>query len=205
MALSIRLARGGAKKRPYYRIVVTDSRNSRDGRFIEKVGTYDPMKPKDDAGRVVLETEKIQAWLAKGAQPTDRVLRFLDAELGKGRQAYVVYPLVEESEALQARAATVEAERLRTTEFREHTVELIHGQMPSKQKSEAMRLFADREAQVLVAVGRRPRTEGWGLESLMLDMAELARQAAFARFGQAAVLHHDEDFQAALVHHAADL
>ena len=77
MSLKIRLTRGGAKKRPYYRIVVADSRSPRDGRFIEKVGTYDPMKPKDDAGRVVLEVEKIQAWLAKGAQPTDRVLRFL--------------------------------------------------------------------------------------------------------------------------------
>ena len=79
MSLKIRLTRAGAKKRPYYRIVIADSRSPRDGRFIEKVGTYDPMKPKDDAGRVTLETEKIQAWLAKGAQPTDRVLRFLDA------------------------------------------------------------------------------------------------------------------------------
>ena len=79
MALKIRLTRAGAKKRPYYRIVVADSRSPRDGRFIEKVGTYDPMKPKDDAARVTLETDKIQAWLAKGAQPTDRVLRFLDA------------------------------------------------------------------------------------------------------------------------------
>ena len=79
MSLKIRLTRGGAKKRPYYRIVVADSRSPRDGRFIEKVGTYDPMKPKDDAARVVLDNEKIQAWLAKGAQPTDRVLRFLDA------------------------------------------------------------------------------------------------------------------------------
>jgi small subunit ribosomal protein S16 len=79
MSLKIRLARGGAKKRPYYRIVIADARAPRDGRFIEKVGSYDPMKPKEDAARVTLETEKIQAWLAKGAQPTDRVLRFLDA------------------------------------------------------------------------------------------------------------------------------
>ena len=79
MSLKIRLSRAGAKKRPYYRIVVADSRSPRDGRFIDKVGTYDPMKPKDDAGRIILESEKIQAWLAKGAQPTDRVLRFLDA------------------------------------------------------------------------------------------------------------------------------
>src|SRR5918994_965026 len=79
MSLKIRLTRAGAKKRPYYRIVVADARSPRDGRFIEKVGTYDPMKPKDDPARVTLETEKVQAWLAKGAQPTDRVLRFLDA------------------------------------------------------------------------------------------------------------------------------
>jgi small subunit ribosomal protein S16 len=79
MSLKIRLTRGGAKKRPYYRIVVADARSPRDGRFIEKVGTYDPMKPKDDAGRVILDAEKIQTWLSKGAQPTDRVLRFLDA------------------------------------------------------------------------------------------------------------------------------
>ena len=79
MSLSIRLTRGGAKKRPYYRIVVADSRAPRDGRFIEKVGAYDPMRTRDDPARVTLETEKVQAWLAKGAQPTDRVLRFLDA------------------------------------------------------------------------------------------------------------------------------
>jgi ribosomal protein S16 len=79
MSLKIRLSRAGAKKRPYYRIVIADARSPRDGRFIEKVGTYDPMKGKDDPARVTLETEKVQSWLTKGAQPTDRVLRFLDA------------------------------------------------------------------------------------------------------------------------------
>ena len=79
MSLKIRLSRAGAKKRPYYRIVVADARSPRDGRFIDKIGTYDPMKGREDPSRVVLETEKVQAWLAKGAQPTDRVLRFLDA------------------------------------------------------------------------------------------------------------------------------
>jgi small subunit ribosomal protein S16 len=79
MSLKIRLTRGGAKKRPYYRIVVADSRAPRDGRFVEMIGTYDPMKPRDAADRVVLDAEKAKAWLAKGAQPTDRVLRFLDA------------------------------------------------------------------------------------------------------------------------------
>lgn len=78
MSLKIRLTRGGAKKRPYYRIVVADARSPRDGRFIEKIGSYDPMKAKDAEDRVVLDVEKAKAWLAKGAQPTDRVLRFLD-------------------------------------------------------------------------------------------------------------------------------
>jgi small subunit ribosomal protein S16 len=78
--LKIRLARGGAKKRPYYSIVVADSHSPRDGRFIEKVGTYNPLLKKDDAARVTLKVESIQAWLAKGAQPTDRVARFLAAQ-----------------------------------------------------------------------------------------------------------------------------
>ena len=79
MAVAIRLARGGAKKRPYYRIVVTDSRNSRDGRFIEKVGTYNPLLAKDSPERVKLDADRISHWLSVGAQPSDRVLRFLDA------------------------------------------------------------------------------------------------------------------------------
>ncbi|WP_321344233.1 30S ribosomal protein S16 [Breoghania sp.] len=79
MALKIRLARGGSKKRPYYRIVVADARSPRDGRFLEKVGSYNPLLPKDSPERVVLMNERIQHWLDNGAQPTDRVLRFLDA------------------------------------------------------------------------------------------------------------------------------
>ena len=79
MSLKIRLARGGAKKRPYYRIVIADARSPRDGRFIEKIGTFNPLLAKDSAERVVLDLEKAKAWLEKGAQPTDRVARFLDA------------------------------------------------------------------------------------------------------------------------------
>ncbi|MBO9546105.1 30S ribosomal protein S16 [Caulobacter sp.] len=78
--LKIRLARGGAKKRPYYSIVIADSHSPRDGRFIEKVGTYNPLLKKDDANRVTLKVESIQEWLKKGAQPTDRVARFLAAQ-----------------------------------------------------------------------------------------------------------------------------
>lgn len=79
MAVSIRLSRGGSKKRPYYRIVVADSRSSRDGKFIERLGSYNPLLAKDDANRVVLDTDRAKHWLSVGAQPTDRVARFLDA------------------------------------------------------------------------------------------------------------------------------
>ncbi|RYE09346.1 MAG: 30S ribosomal protein S16 [Hyphomicrobiales bacterium] len=78
MSLKIRLARAGTKKRPYYHIVLADARSPRDGRFIEKIGSYDPMLA-DDSKRVVLNTERAQHWVSVGAQPTDRVARFLDA------------------------------------------------------------------------------------------------------------------------------
>lgn len=77
MALKIRLARGGSKKRPFYSIVVADARAPRDGRFIEKIGTYDPRQPKDSGERVKVDAEKAADWVRKGAQPTDRVARFL--------------------------------------------------------------------------------------------------------------------------------
>ena len=78
MALKIRLARGGSKKRPYYHVVVADARSPRDGRFLEKVGSWNPMLAKDDAKRIELDADRIKHWLDNGAQPTDRVLRFLD-------------------------------------------------------------------------------------------------------------------------------
>ena len=79
MAMKIRLARGGSKKRPFYRIVAADSRMPRDGRFIEKLGTYNPLLPKDSEDRVKMDLERIQHWLDKGAQPTDRIARMLEA------------------------------------------------------------------------------------------------------------------------------
>lgn len=79
MSLKIRLARGGAKKRPYYRIVIADTRSPRDGRFIEKIGSFNPLLPKDREDRVVLDLERAKHWLSVGALPTDRVARFLDA------------------------------------------------------------------------------------------------------------------------------
>jgi small subunit ribosomal protein S16 len=79
MSMKIRLARGGSKKRPHYSIVASNSRSPRDGRFIEKLGTYDPLLAKDNESRVKIDVERAQYWIAQGAQPTDRVARFLEA------------------------------------------------------------------------------------------------------------------------------
>ncbi|MEM6761042.1 MAG: 30S ribosomal protein S16 [Pseudomonadota bacterium] len=79
MAMKIRLARGGSKKRPFYRIVAADSRMPRDGRYIEKLGTYNPLLPKDSEERVKMNMERVQYWLGQGAQPTDRISRMLEA------------------------------------------------------------------------------------------------------------------------------
>ena len=87
MSLSIRLSRGGSKKRPYYRVVVADARSPRDGRFIEKIGTYNPLLAKDSPERIKLDTDRAKHWLSVGAQPTDRVARFLDVLGVKERPA----------------------------------------------------------------------------------------------------------------------
>ncbi len=118
MAVSIRLSRGGSKKRPYYRIVVADARSPRDGQFIEKVGTYNPMLAKDDANRVTLNSERLTHWLSVGAQPTDRVARFLDVaglrerparnNPNKGKPGEKALERIEELE--KKAAAKVEAE-----------------------------------------------------------------------------------------------
>lgn len=87
MALSIRLSRGGSKKRPYYRIVVADQRSPRDGKYLEKIGTYNPLLAKDSPERVKLDADRARHWLGVGAQPTDRVARFLDLAGVKERAA----------------------------------------------------------------------------------------------------------------------
>lgn len=125
MAMKIRLARGGSKKRPHYAIVAADSRMPRDGRFIEKLGTYAPMLPKDSEDRIKMDLDKIKVWLAKGAQPTDRVARMLEAagviekktranplkgEAGKATKARA------EKNATRAAAAAAPAETAETVE-----------------------------------------------------------------------------------------
>ena len=104
MAIAIRLARGGMKKRPYYRIVVTDSRNARDGKFIEKIGTYNPLLPKDSAERIKIDTDRAAHWLSVGAQPSDRVARFLDAAGVRTRAAKINLKKGEPGEKAKERA-----------------------------------------------------------------------------------------------------
>ncbi len=119
MAMKIRLARGGSKKRPFYRVVASDSRMPRDGRYVEKLGTYNPLLPKDSEDRVKLNMERVQYWLGEGAQPTDRVSRFLEAagvlekkeraNLKKGEPGKKAQDRVEEK-AAKAQAAKEAAE-----------------------------------------------------------------------------------------------
>jgi small subunit ribosomal protein S16 len=108
MSLKIRLSRGGAKKRPFYRVVVADSRMPRDGRFIERLGVFDPLRPKDAADRLVLDSEKAKAWIAKGAQPTDRVARMLDGLGVLTRQAKNNPKKAQPRKKAQERAAAAE-------------------------------------------------------------------------------------------------
>ncbi len=109
MSLKIRLSRGGAKKRPFYRIVVADARSPRDGRFIEKLGTFDPLAPKESATRLVLDVEKAKEWLTKGAQPTDRVSRLLDGVGAIKREARNNPEKAQPKKKAQERAAAAAA------------------------------------------------------------------------------------------------
>lgn len=116
MAMKIRLARGGSKKRPFYRIVAADSRMPRDGRFIEKLGTYNPLLPKDSEERVKMDVERIQHWLDQGAAPTDRVSRMLEAagviakkERNNPKKAVPGKKATDRAEEKAAKAAAAEA------------------------------------------------------------------------------------------------
>ena len=120
MAMKIRLARGGSKKRPFYRIVAADSRMPRDGRYIEKLGTYNPLLAKDSEERVKMDVERVQYWLGQGAQPTDRIARMLEAagvvprkeraNLKKGEPGKKAKERAEEKAAKAAAAAEAPAE-----------------------------------------------------------------------------------------------
>ena len=114
MSMKIRLARGGSKKRPFYRIVAADSRMPRDGRFIEKLGTYNPLLPKDSEDRVKMDMDRIQHWLGHGAQPTDRIARMLEAA--------GVLPKTERNNPKKAELGTKARERLEAKEAKSEEV-----------------------------------------------------------------------------------
>ena len=115
MPVVIRMARAGTKKRPFYHIVVADSRSPRDGRFIERLGYYNPLLPKDKPERLKLDLDKVKAWVAKGAQPSDRVMRFLDAAGVAKREARSnpekAVPRKERKAMAEEKAKALEAEK----------------------------------------------------------------------------------------------
>ncbi len=149
MSLKIRLSRGGAKKHPFYRIVVADSRSPRDGRFIERVGTYDPMVAKDHPQRIVLKEDRIKYWLGVGGKPTDRVARMLsNAGLGEKPvvheqtkknqpKAKAVERAKEAEEAAKAAAEAAKAEESKAKEAPEETPEPVEETKTEEAPAEA--------------------------------------------------------------------
>jgi len=141
MALKLRLARHGAKKRPYYRVVVADSRAPRDGRFIDIVGKYNPMLPKDSEQRVILDTEKCKEWLGKGARPTERVARFLGAaglwEWKAGNNPIKGKPGAKAEQMIKDKAEKAEARKAAEAEAKEAAKEAAKAAEEAAKEAEA--------------------------------------------------------------------
>ncbi len=175
--LKIRLARGGAKKRPYYSIVVADSHSARDGRFIEKVGAYNPLLKRDDPKRITLNSERISQWLAKGAQPTDRVARFLSTE-GLAKWAPSSNPKKGVPHAKAQERATARAER----------AELAASQPAEEAPAEETSAEAAAEEAVEAAAAEIMTTEAAPAE----EPAEEAAQEATAEAGEDTVAAAEE-------------
>jgi small subunit ribosomal protein S16 len=152
MALSIRLSRGGSKKRPYYRIVVADARSPRDGRFIERIGSYNPLLAKDDEKRVQLDGDRAKHWLGVGAQPTDRVARFLDAAGVRERAARNNPKKAEPGEKAKERAEE-RAEKLKAQQEAEAEAKAA----PAAEEAPAA--DTDAEAEAVVAAEVEAATE----------------------------------------------
>lgn len=153
MAVAIRLSRGGAKKRPYYRIVVADSRAARDGKYLEQIGTYNPMLPKDSGERVKLNEDRARHWLSVGATPSDRVLRFLDAagileraprnNPKKGEPGDAAKERAEEKAAKLAEAEEAAAEEAPAAEEAAPTEEAVAGEAAAEEAPAAEEAAAD--------------------------------------------------------------
>ena len=157
MALKLRLARHGAKKRPYYRVVVADSRAPRDGRFIDIVGKYNPMLPKDSEERVTLDVEKCKEWLGKGARPTERVARFLGAaglwDWKAGNNPEKGKPGAKAEQMIKDKAEKAEARKAAEAEAKEAAKEA------AKAAEEAAKA-AEAEAAAAPAAEEAPAAEG---------------------------------------------
>jgi len=150
MALKLRLARHGAKKRPYYRVVVADSRAPRDGRFIDIVGKYNPMLPKDSEQRVTLDLEKCKEWLGKGARPTERVARFLGAaglwEWKAGNNPIKGKPGAKAEQMIKDKAEKAEARKAAEAEAKEAAKEAAKAAEEAAKEAEAAEKAAAEEA-----------------------------------------------------------
>jgi small subunit ribosomal protein S16 len=157
MAVAIRLSRGGAKKRPYYKIVVADNRTARDGKFIERIGSYNPMLPKDSPERVKLDADRARHWLSVGAQPTDRVARFLDAagvkertvrsNLKKGEPGEKAKERAEERAGREAEQATAAAEAAEAAEAAASAEAAAAAEAAASAEAEPVAAEASAEAQ----------------------------------------------------------
>ena len=164
MALKIRLARHGAKKRPYYRVVIADSRAPRDGRFIDRVGSYNPMLPKDSEDRVKLDVEKIKEWMAKGARPTDRVARFLGAaglwDWKAGNNPSKGEPGAKAKQLVIDRAEKAEARKQAEEEAKEAANEAAKAaEAAAKEAAEAAKNAPAEEAPAEEAATEEPKAE----------------------------------------------
>ena len=150
MALKLRLARHGAKKRPYYRIVVADSRAPRDGRFIDIVGKYNPMLPKDSEARVEIDVEKCKEWLGKGARPTERVARFLGAaglwDWKAGNNPEKGKPGAKAEQMIKDKADKAEARKVAEAEAKEAAKEAAKAAEAAAKEAEAAEKAAAEEA-----------------------------------------------------------
>jgi small subunit ribosomal protein S16 len=149
MAISLRLSRGGAKKRPYYRIVVADSRSARDGKYLEQIGTYNPLLAKDDPARVKLNEDRARYWLGVGAQASDRVARFLDAAGIKERVAKLNPKKGEPGEKARERAEE-RAAKLAEVEEAE-TVETASTDQPAEDGEEVVEQAIEEQAEAAPA------------------------------------------------------
>ena len=197
MAVKLRLARHGAKKRPYYRIVAADVRAPRDGRFIEQVGAYNPMLPKDSEDRVKLDVEKIQAWLKKGARPTERVARFLGAaglwEWKAGNNPNKGKPGEKALERIEERKEKAEARKEREAEAKEAAKEAAKAAKEAEKAAaeEAKNAPAEEEAPAEEAAAEEAPAEAPAAEEAPAEEAAPAEAKAHTKTSLTKMLEVD--------------